>query len=47
MLFVSFHDYYILHMLTCMDASLKNVCTLNLTYTAYRIRSEKQAIRLR
>jgi hypothetical protein len=41
-LFVLFYDYYILHVLTCMDASLKNVCTVSFTYTAYEIRSEKQ-----
>ena len=27
-----------------MDASLKNVCTVSLTYTAYHLRSEKQTI---
>jgi len=41
-----FHDYYILHLLTCMDASLKNVCTVNLTYTAYHLQSEKQTLPL-
>ena len=31
-------------MLTCMDASLKNVCTVSLstTYTAYNLRSENR-----
>jgi len=28
------HDYYILHLLTCMDVSLKNVYTVSFTYTA-------------
>jgi hypothetical protein len=32
-LFVLFNDYYILHMLTCMDASLKNICTVSLSTT--------------
>jgi len=36
-----FHDYYILHLLNCKDASLKNLCTVSLTYTAYHLRSEK------
>ena len=36
-------------MLTCMDVSLKNVCTcnFNITYTAYHLWSEKQTIPLR
>jgi len=45
-LFVLFQDYYILHMLTCMDVSLKNAYTVSLTYTAYHLRSEKQTIPL-
>ena len=47
MLFVLFHDYYILYLLTGMDASLKNACTVSLTYTACHFRSEKQTIPLR
>ena len=43
-MFVLVHDYYILHLLTCMDASLKNVRTVNLTYIAYHLQSEKQTI---
>jgi len=30
-----------------MDASLKNVCNISLTYTAYQLRSYKQNISLR
>ena len=33
-------------MLTCMDASLKNACTVSLTYTAYHLWSEQQTIPL-
>jgi hypothetical protein len=46
-LFVLFYDYYILHMLTCMDASLKTVYTVSLTTQLYHFRSEKQTISLR
>jgi hypothetical protein len=45
-LFVLVHGYYILHILTFMDASLKNVYTVSLTYTAYRLRNEKRTIPL-
>jgi len=44
MLFVLFHDYYILHILTCMDESLKNVYTVSLTYAADHLRNEKQTV---
>ena len=47
LLFLLVHDYYILHILTCMDVSLKNVYTVSLTYTPYHLRSEKQTIPLR
>ena len=47
MLFVLFHNYYILLILICMDVSLKNVCTVSFTYTAYHFRIEKQTNPLR
>jgi hypothetical protein len=46
--FVIFHDYYSLQMFTCMDVSLKNVCTANLgiMYTSYHFLGRKQNTRL-
>jgi len=45
-LFVLFHDYYISHMLTCMDASLKNVYTVSFMYTAYHLWSKNKQLSL-
>jgi hypothetical protein len=50
LLFVLLHDYCILHILTCMDASLNKLYALLvsvITYRDYHLRSEKQAIPLR